>query len=204
MEQDTPPIPELIRQTLSEPRRAANRILEMDLPASALWQSLVLVVILSVLAAKVTALITGVEPATGAEMLMAGFTANPLMLGFVQGALLVVVVFSVHWIGRSMGGLGTFEGALALVTWLQFLLVCLQVAQGLAALILPPLAGLIGLAGIVIFFWLLTQFVCQLHGFRNPGMVFVMILISMLGVVFAMSMLLAVFGAIFLGEVPNV
>jgi len=205
MEKDGPLIPDLIRHTLREPRTAAQRILDMGFEAGFLWQALLLVVVLSVIAAQTTALITGAaQQQPGPEMLMPEFFSNPMLMGIVQGGLLVLVVFAVYWIGRSFGGTGSFEGAIALVTWLQFLLVCLQVAQALAALVLPPLAGLIGLAGLVVFFWLLTQFVSQLHGFRSPGMVFTMIVVSMLGIVFALSVVLAIIGVAFVGEVPDV
>ena len=203
MTQATPPIGEMIRETFRDPREAARTIMGLDLPATVLWQALFLVVVLSVLTAQVTGLMTGAYSGGGAEMLLPGFLGSPLTMGFVQGALLVVMVFAVYWIGRSFGGWGSFEASIALVTWLQFLLVCLQVGQAVASLILPPLAGLIGLAGVVIFFWLLTVFVCELHGFQSSGMVFVTILVSMLAIIFALSLVLAIIGVVFVGEVPN-
>jgi hypothetical protein len=197
-------IPDMIRETLRDPRAAAKRIMAMDLEAGTLWQGLALVVVLSVIAAQVTALLSGAPAGGGAEIMLPAVLSSPLLMGFVQGALLVLMVFAVYWIGRTFGGGGRFEDSIALVTWLQFLLVCLQVVQGVATLILPPLAGLIGIAGLVLFFWLLTQFVTVMHGFDSPGMVFAMIVVSMLAIVFALSMVLALIGVLFVGEPPDV
>jgi len=60
------------------------------------------------------------------------------------------------------------------------------------------------MAGIVVFFWLFTQFVTVVHGFRNPGLVFLAILISLTGFVLGVSILMASLGITFMGEIPDV
>jgi hypothetical protein len=200
-------IADLIRQTFADPRGAAQRIIGMDLPIGVLWQALALVIVLSVIAAQVTTMLlapSGLAPDLGAEAVGPGFGISPMTLGLLQGAILILMVFCVHWIGRAVGGTGRLEDAVAMVAWLQFLLVCLQVVQAIAGLAVPGLSALIGLAGLVVFFWLLTQFVMVLHGFGSAGMVFVMIVISLLAVTFALSVLLSILGIAFLGEVPDV
>lgn len=207
MSEQTALIPDLIRQTFSDPRGAAARIVGLRLPASALWEALALVVVLSVIAAQVTTMLF-MEPglATGeeGEALLPAFLTNPLLMGFIQGVILVLMVIAVHWIGRMFGGSGRLEDAIALVVWLQFLLVCLQVVQAFTGLVSPALSGFIGLLGVVLFFWLLTQFVLVLHGFQSAAMVFVMIVVSMLALTFALSILLTLMGVVVLGDPPNV
>jgi hypothetical protein len=200
MSEGTATIPALIRQTLADPRGAARRIIGMDLPASVLWEALALVVVLSALAAQLAALMLG----AGGEMMPGGFPASPLLMGLVQGAILVVMVFAIHLIGRSLGGQGRLEDSIAAVAWLQFLLVCLQIVQTGAAVVSPALSGFVGLLGVVAFFWLLTQFVMVLHGFQSAAMVFVMIVLSLLGVTFVVSMILAILGVAVVGEMPGV
>jgi len=207
MAEQTALIPDLIRQTFSDPRGAAARIIRMDLPASVLWEALALVVVLSVIAAQLTTLLfmePGLAPGEEGEAILPAFLTNPLLMGFIQGAILVMMAFAVHWIGRTFGGTGRLEDAIALVVWLQFLLVCLQVVQALVGIVSPALSGLFGLAGVVLFFWLLTQFVLVMHGFQSAAMVFVMIVVSMLALTFALSMLLTLTGLVVLGEAPNV
>lgn len=198
-------LPDLIRETVSDPQSAARRIISLDLPVSALWEALALVVVLSVIAAQITTMLMapgGV--ATGSDSVMPRLFESPILLGFVQGSILVIMVFAIHWIGRSFGGHGAFEDAIAVVAWLQFLLVCLQVLQGVLGLMSPALSGLIGIVALAGFFWLLTQFVMVLHGFQNAALVFVGIMVSMLGMTFGLSVILTLMGITLTGEVPDV
>ena len=207
MAEQTALIPDLIRQTFSDPRGAAARIMRLDLPASVLWEALALVVVLSVIAAQLTTILfmePGIAPGEEGEAMLPAFLTNPLLMGFIQGTILVMMSFAVYWIGRTFGGTGRLEDAIALVVWLQFLLVCLQVVQALLGIVSPALSGLLGLAGVVLFFWLLTQFVLVMHGFQSAAMVFVMIVVSMLALTFALSMLLTLTGLVVLGEAPSV
>lgn len=202
MEPQSQPIPDLIRLTMRDPREAARTIMAMRLSSDVLWQGLALVVVLSVILAQVTAMLSGTT--TEMDPRVPTFFASPVLLGFVQGCLLVMMVFAVHWVGRTFGGRGAFEDSIALVSWLQFLLVCLQAVQTLAMIIIPPLAGIIAIVGIVAFFFWLTIFICELHGFESPGLVFVMILVSMLAITFALSILLSIVGLVFVGGIPDV
>jgi hypothetical protein len=200
-------LPTLIRQTLTDPRAAAHRIIGFQLPSHVLWQGMALVVALSVIAAQLTAFLlapSATDTTAGQEMLMPTFFSSPFLMGFIQGAILVMMVFAVHWIGRAMGGTGQFPDAIALVVWLQFLLVCLQVVQALLGMVAPGFSGLVGLLGIGLFFYLLSQFVLVLHGFQSAALVFVMILVSLLGLTFVLSVVLTLLGIVVVGEAPSV
>ena len=200
---DTPAlIPGLVRQSFSDPQGAARRIIGMDLPASVLWEALTLVVALSAIAAQVSSLLLSGPGASGEALLP--FADSPMLVAIIQGGILVIMVFAVHWIGRSFGGAGRLEDSIAAVAWLQFLLVCLQAVQLVIGFASPALSGLVGLAGIVFFFWLLTQFVMAVHDFDSAAMVFVMIVVSLLAITFAMSLILTLLGFAVPGEAPNV
>ena len=67
------------------------------------------------------------------------------------------------------------------MVWLQLLTVALQLLQLVASVIAPPLAGLIGLGGFVLFLWLMTAFIAELHGFRSRGLVFLGMVLTALG-----------------------
>ncbi|MEM0935260.1 MAG: YIP1 family protein [Pseudomonadota bacterium] len=208
MSEQTALIPDLIRQTFSDPRGAAGRIIRLELPGNILWEALALVVVMSVITAQITSMMfaqSGIAAGEETTQGVPAFLTNPLLMTFIQGVILVVMIYAVHLIGRSFGGIGHLEGAIALIVWLQFLLVCLQVAQAFMGMLSPALSGFIGLIGVVAFFWLLTQFVLVLHGFQSAAMVFVMIVVSMLALVFALSMVLTLLGvAVVVGEVPDV
>jgi hypothetical protein len=78
--------------------------------------------------------------------------------------------------------------------------VCIQVVQTALMLILPPLASIVGIVGLVLFMWLLTNFIAVIHGFRSLGQVFVMILLSMFVLAFILSILLTLFGVTVPGQ----
>ena len=177
----------LARFTLSNPREGAKRIMALDLPRDVLWSALALMVVVSTILTHAGAL---VMPSTDA--LMVQYLYSPLLTGMVQAGLLVIMVFSVFWIGRAMGGTGRFQDVLVLVIWLQFIMVCVQVFQTVVVLVSPAIAALIGVASVALFFWLLTQFTAVVHGFQSLVTVFVMILASAFGVIFGLSMILAI------------
>ncbi|MEL6518574.1 MAG: Yip1 family protein [Pseudomonadota bacterium] len=180
----------MVGRSVTNPREGAEEVLALGVPREALWLILAIVVVLSIVLAQITVLFAG--PST--NDLMGGFLQNPLITGFIQMGLLVVMIVAVHWIGRALGGRGSFEESMLLMSWLQFIMVCLQALQTLSILILPPFAGLIGIAALVLFFWLLTNFIAVLHGFGSLAQVFIMVLVSGFAIAFLFSLVLTILG----------
>ncbi|MCL4189260.1 MAG: YIP1 family protein [Rhodobacteraceae bacterium] len=179
---------ELLRATLADPRDGARRVLALRLPVSTRWQALAVVVALSVLFSQLTVRLFGAEDA------LAGLGASPLAAAAILGGLTVAMAGAIHAVGRAFGGRGRFEDALILVVWLHAVGFVLQLAQLAILLILPPLAQLVVLAGIALLFWLLTGFVAELHGFVSRVQVFVMILVTLLALSFALALVLGMLG----------
>ena len=186
---------DLLMLTVRTPQAGAKRLLSFGLGSAERWQALALVVILSVILTQLTVMMA---PADEAAML-GTMLGSPLQSGLVQAAVLVAMVFAVHLIGRAMGGLGDLNGAVLVVAWLEFTMVCLQGVQLIFGLLLPVLAPLVGVFGIGLFFWLLTQFVLVLHGFRSPAKVFVMIVISLFVLAFLLALLFGILGVTLVG-----
>ena len=178
----------MVWRTIRNPREGAEEVLSLGVPREALWTALLLVVVMSILLAQGTSLLVTGTPSMG------GLPISPVVAGFVQFLLMVVMIFAIFWIGRAMGGTGSFEEAILLVAWLQFIMVCLQAVQTVALLIVPPFAGLIGVFGLVLFLWLLTNFIAVLHGFNSLAQVFLMILVSTFGLAFGLSLILTLIG----------
>ncbi len=182
MELSFPALMALLRETLRDPHAAARRVMGTPLPDGARWQALLLVVVLSVILLQLAVMLSG------------GQTGGVMMSGLLQGAVLVGTVLAVHYIGRAFGGSGTFPDALILMAWLQFVTLCFQVAQIVTLLIVPPLAGLVAIASVVVFLWLLVSFIQALHGFRSRVMVLFGLLASFFALAFALSFVLALLG----------
>jgi hypothetical protein len=186
----------MVWRTITNPREGAEEVLALGVPRQALWTILLLVLVLSIILGQITTLLV----ATAAGVTVQGPLANPMITGILQLVLLVVAIYAIHFIGRSMGGKGSIDEAILLVAWLQFVMVCIQVVQTGLMLILPPLASIVGIVGLVLFMWLLTNFIAVIHGFRSLGQVFVMILISMFVMAFILSILLTLFGVTVPGQ----
>jgi hypothetical protein len=112
----------------------------------------------------------------------------------LEFASLAFTAAAIFQIGRWAKGRGDLTGALLLVSWLQFLILLLQVALVVIAVVVTQLAGLLTLTFPVLFGWLLTQFVMELHGFTSPWKVFVGIVAAFLGLCIVMTVILISFG----------
>lgn len=178
----------LARDTVSDPKEAASTVLSFAPPRDALWLMFALVIVASMFLGEVVALLVQMPTAE------TGMMGSPIVLGLVQALFLFALTHAIHRIGRAFGGTGRFEEALLLVVWLQFVFIVVQLIQIVAILVVPPLAVLVTLVAMALFFWLLTNFIAVLHGFTNLGQVFLMIIVSIIGIAFALSIVLAILG----------
>ncbi len=174
----------MVRETLTRPREAAERLLAMNVPDDARWLGFVIVVVLSVLLGQVSVLLMG----------EGGFPGGMLFMAMFQTMILLGMVVAVQGVGRVFGGTGSFPDTLLLIAWLQFVMLVFQVAQLVALVIIPPLFGMIAVVALVVFIWMLTQFIMALHGFTQPMKVFVGIIFSFFGAAFLMAIALAILG----------
>lgn len=177
------------RFTVQDPRAGARAIMAMGLPMGARWLALAFAAIGSTL---LTVVAVRLSP-MGSEPAVAEVLSRPIPLAVMQAVVLVVAINLIHWIGRSGGGRGSFADALVLMVWLQVILMLLQVAQLLLELVFPPAAEVLGLVGLALFLWLLTNFVAELHGFKSLGRVFAGIIGTVFGLSFALALVLMSF-----------
>jgi hypothetical protein len=168
----------LVRLTITRPREAAAQLMGMNIPDDARWLGFVIVVVLSVLIGQVSVLMMGEE----------GFQGSMLFMAMFQTSILLGMVVAVQGIGRALGGGGTFPDTLVLMAWLQFVMLVFQLVQIVSLLLFPAMFGLVTIAALVFFMWMLTNFIMALHGFTSPTKVFVGIIFSF----FAMAVILAI------------
>lgn len=191
-----PNLLQLAWETVRAPRDAARTVMAFDLPREIRWQALfALVLIGSLLAIAITYLFTG-----QVMMYLGVIPATPFAAAIISLSASVISVFAIYWIGHAMGGQGRFADAISLVAWTQFVVICMQVAQLLAFLLLPAISILVEIGASLISIWILTNFIAELHGFRSLTKVFLMMLVTLFGVAFGMSLILAIIGV----SVPGV
>lgn len=189
----------LAQLTLQDPGQAARVLLSEGVPMRARSGGLLLVAVLS-------ALMASLQVGTGRADLdpfSAFMLASPFRAAVFQWGFLALSVLLVHRVGRAFGGWGSLADALLVVVWLQIIMLGFQTLQLVVSPILPPLAGVIGLVSFVVYFWLMSWFIAELHGFASRGRVFLGIILTGL----AAGLVLAVLMILFLGPeavLPNV
>jgi hypothetical protein len=107
---------------------------------------------------------------------------------------MVLTSLQVFAVGRWRGGRGELPDAVILIAWLQFIQLLVVAAQILLMIVLPAVAPVLEIAGVILFLWLLVNFVAEMHGFRSLGLVFLGVIITFVGFVFGMSLLLMILG----------
>jgi Yip1 domain len=189
----------LAQLSLNDPRRAARALLSEDVPMPARTGGLLLVAVLSAFLASIQ---SGLQT-QALDPVSAFMMASPIRAAVIQWLFLALSVLLIHNVGRAFGGTGSFPDALIVVVWLQLLMLALQLVQLVAFLMSPPLAGLIGLAGLALFFWLMASFVAELHGFASRGAVLAGIIAVTVatGLVIGVAVVLVVGPEVFLAHV---
>jgi len=186
MDLTLPNILALVRLTVQDPRQGARRIMALDLPINGRWLALILVAAGSAIG---THLSIALMPTEQREIMLT-LIASPLRTALLQAGIWAVIAAAIAAGGRMRGGTGTFPDALILMVWLQFILLCVQMVQVLTGIVLPIAADLIGLAGLGLLLWLLTNFVAELHGFRSLIAVFAGVVAGAFGFIFVAAVLL--------------
>ncbi len=183
MELNAATVTALVRETLTRPREAAQRLLSMNVPDDARWLGFVIVIVLSVLVGQLSLLLMG-----------EGFQGGMLFMAMFQSSILLGMVVAVQGIGRALGGTGSFPDTLLLIAWLQFVMIVFQLVQLVSLLVIPPLFSLITVLALVVFLYLLTNFIVALHGFASALKVLIGIIFSFFGVAMALAILLSILG----------
>ena len=180
----------LAAETVTRPRAAARRLIDLRLPAAPLLQAALAITCCGILLAYATT-------RTGAEMIdpvSARLLATPVLAAGVEFAMMLLVAWLTWKVGALFGGKGGLGGAAALVIWLNGLLLLLQAAQLVALTFLPALAAALALVGVGLAFWIFANFVTELHGFENPLMVMGAVVLTGLVLLITLGLLFALLG----------
>ncbi|MEZ5762223.1 MAG: Yip1 family protein [Paracoccaceae bacterium] len=185
----------LLAETLRDPRSAARRLLALDPPMEARWIGLLLISVLTLIAAKLMLASVPAEEIQPWEQVWANAWAGLP----IQISSLALFAVAVTWIGSLFGGTGRFSDALLAVTWVQGVMLVPQAVQILIFPVLPGVSGLIALGSVVLFFYLLSQFICVVHGFRSAVAVFFVVIGTLLALGIVLAVLFTMLGVLPVG-----
>lgn len=184
-------------QTVPEPRVVARDLFGLGLGRRTLWQILLLILVSMAFLGVISGVLFPVDAAEYGPIM-----SNPLAVSASESVVGVGTVFAIFYLGRMAGGTGSFAQALMTVVWMHFIALVIELGVLFLGVFAPGLALVLWGGGFVMTFWVLTQFVTEMHGFRSAGMVFVGILLSLLVFIVIVSVLAGVVG-IGAGVAPN-
>lgn len=179
-------LPDLIQTftlSLRDPRQAARRVIAWPLSVNERWTVLALTAVTSTLSIE---LFVALAP-EAADPAMASILVNPLAFAAMQFCGIVLMAGLIFVVGGRFGGTGSFADVLAVMGWMQVVLLALQLAQVVALILLPPLVGVIALISLGLTLWLMPSFIAELHGFRSAFLTF----LAMVGTLFALVVVLS-------------
>lgn len=180
----------LARLSLVRPIDGGQAIMRLDLDLMARLSVLLAAVLLGVVVALV------LPAALGAmEAFPSPFTVVAVQLGVNLAAIGLMT-----GVGRAMGGTGRFADAVLLMGAFQGLMLLMQVVQLVVALVLPALAFPVATLTVGLFFWILTGFICAMHGFKSQ----ILVLLGVFATLIAASFVVATVALMMGIEVPGV
>lgn len=172
----------LIWRTITAPRAALREVLDMNLPVNVIVQAAVAIAILSVLFPYV--LVKSIPNLPEAQLLTA---LSPIGFFTTQLAGLGLIAGGLYYSGKIFGGSASFMACLTAATWMQAVQFTVQVVQMVVGLALPFAGGIIFMVSLILPFYLLVQFACELQGFKRPILVLlgVFVVANLVGVLIA-------------------
>ncbi len=182
----------MMGRSIQAPREGAAEILSLGVPRQALGLILALVVVLLGIVTEANLLVAPLDENMPAALVT--LIHNPVAMAAMQMAGLAMTIAAIFWIGRAFGGTGGFEETVLLVSWLQFIGICLSLAQLVLYVLNPVLGEIFGLATAVLSIWMLTHFIAALHGFRSALPVFGMMVATAFALIFLAALLLLLAG----------
>lgn len=184
--------------TVKNPAIAARALVAMNFPREVLWTALSLAIILNTLLFAVSNMLS---PAPSPFPALFGV---PAVYMTIIGVGLVLSIYSIHWIGRLMGGQGSLDDVMTLIVWLQYMRIAVQIATLVLAVTFPALAALLVLVAGLMGIWIMLNFVDQGLQLGSLGRSAVVLIGSVVAIAVIVSVLLTLVGGTLLGPAAYV
>lgn len=182
----------LFTLTFRDPAAAARVVLGLGLVKVELLLSLTLMTVLNAIVFSVFYQISSTQIAAS-EIFPAAYQ-SPTIYAVLTGGMSLLTVITLLWSGRALGGRGTLDGFLAVITWLQVLRLAVQVVVLVLLFVMPTLAGMLAIAGNLWGLWILVHFINVAHGFENMGRAASVLVMAVMVGLFGLTLIVALIG----------
>lgn len=182
-----PLLQSLFVQTIVAPAQAAQHLARLKLPSQALWSLLAIACILNAIGYFLSLRLFPI----GDEFYVP-FANAPGVVFVVLFFVMTVSVFAMFLTGRALGGKGSLESILLLMSWLQFVRLAVQIIAWVLMAVLPEFAALFVLAAGLYGVWILVNFVKVAHEFDAIGKAVITLVLTLMGMTMGLSVVLSV------------
>lgn len=176
--------------SIMEPSKMAEKAIGLNLPREALWTGLALVAVLNVVLLSLLQLLSP-APIVFEDQV---FALSPFAYVAIVGVFLAMLVGGTFYVGKMMGGVGSFAATLTIIVWFQTVSLTLEAVQLVLVLISPAVASLFGMLSLGALIWCIVNFVNVLHGFESLGKALTAIVLALIGTALCAGIVLAIFG----------
>lgn len=185
---------DLLRQTLFQPRKAAQRLIELRLPSDFLWMGLALMAILNSIVYSLSVQLSPTPE--GSAALMPTVFQGPILFATLLFGALALTVIALYYVGLGLGGAAKLSDILVLMTWLQALRLLVQSAVLVLALGVPTIAALVVIASAIWGVYILISFIDAAHRFDSRFKAAGVIVLSFVAMAIGLSTLLSLVGMV--------
>lgn len=185
--------------SITNPAQAARDVMALNLGRETLWLGLALAVVLNALLHGLSNLAFGPM-----SMPLPGMPVSVVGYGALMAGGLVLTILAVHRVGRWLGGQGSFGDVMALIVWMQLLLVVVQAVTLVLALTIPILSALLALAANLVALYVFLHFIDQAHRLGSLMQAAGVLVLSILAIAFSLFVLLSLAGGPIPGAPPHV
>lgn len=188
---------ELVRMTIRDPMSGWRMLRALPWQGGDRWALIFATAAASAILSWVGRLLLPVS--AGEAGLLGALSASPISMASLQVVSAAFGAYLLAEVGRIFGGTGRFADALLAIGWIEAIMVMLQMVQLGLTLVFPALGALVGIASLLLAAYLMVALTMAVHGFRNP----LLVVMGILGTVMLTSFLLSILAAT-LGILPGV
>ena len=172
--------------TIKTPALAAHQLMALQVPRRVLWLALALMAVLNAL---IYAAVTVARPPVPAQV---AFFPSPFVYLVIISLGLFALVWTIYLVGRWMGGTGSLDEVLVLLTWMQALRVVSQMAMMVVMMFSSILSLMASFTVFILGIWIGLHFVNEGHRLgsmsRAAGVLVGAGVVTLMGVSFLLSL----------------